>query len=214
MSELIKKKGTLPACRLNNDILTKLWDIVADDGSYRWQASIGTGGDLLGKTTDRPQVVVETWAEVGKFLETISRPDSLTFTVEFSNGGSVVLIFRNYARAGAHIIVTGERKDWVEDKFAAIEALFKRYAQPFTTRLYGKIGFAVIQTVLPLMLSFIAVTIVAALLIPVSLRQSEFLWWITALTVVVTLRLGATISDRMIIYVLKKYPYIKWGHGH
>jgi len=50
----------------------------------------------------------------------------------------------------------------------------------------------------------------AVLLIPAEFRRSDFVWWITAGTVVLTLRLAYSISDQLILYIVKKFPYVRW----
>lgn len=211
MSKDLTYKGRLPACIITNELMEKLWDIMGSDGDVNWQAAVGTGGDLLGKQQDRPRQVITDWQELVARLEILPRIDQLDITTTVTGKGTITITFKNYAPAGGILVVNGQTKEWAEKQFAGIKVLFDSYKDNYATMLNSKIGFGLVHTVIPLISSFILVMVLAGLLIPVSIRRSQWVWWITAGTIVVTLRLAYTISDKLIIYVLKKYPYIQSG---
>lgn len=203
------KRGPLPALILDRAFLDKLWGNFANDGEFAWLAKVGTGGDLLGKQEKRPEQEITDWNELVELLESLPRIDSLNITVEIPDKGVIGIIFKNFTPAGGILAVTSENEAWRNAKFSSLVELFDDNAESFSTKLYSRLGFGVIQTLIPLTLSFILV-MAAASFIPSYIRHSELVWWVTAGTLVVTLRLAYTISDKMIIYVMKNYPYIRW----
>lgn len=178
-------------------------------GDFIWTAVIGTGADLLGKMTERPQLAVQEWGQLTELLSSQTF-DYLQITVEYPEKGTLSLMFRNYHPARGTLMVAGAEQHWIDAEFEAITALFSFVADPFVTRLYNRYSSFVIHSVIPLVLSFIIVIAAAVLLIPGGIRRSEYIWWITACTVVANLKLGQIISDRLVIYILLKYPYLRW----
>lgn len=209
MSEDIKIRRPLPACNFDRDFINKLWDNFAQDGEFTWQANVGLGGDLLGKQENRPEEIVNDLEELISMLESLPRIDSLKIIADIPNRGVISILFKNFTPAGGILAITSFTKEWGEAKSESLKELFTEVKEDFSSKLYSRLGFGVIQTLIPLTLSFIIVMAVAAL-IPSEIRHSPWLGWITAITLVCTLRLAYTISDRMIIYVLKNYPYIRW----
>ncbi|MDR3566104.1 MAG: hypothetical protein P4N59_32340 [Negativicutes bacterium] len=206
----VQKKSRIPPCVLTGKLYAELWRILGQEGEYIWQALVGTGQDLLGKQEPRPQEIVIEREALGELLATLPRIDNLQITAEFADRGTVSLSFRNYSPPGGTLIVAGNDPAWVASLHRALATLFKASSEPGLNRLYSRWGFGVIQTVLPLSLSFIFVMLMAGLIIPSSIRQSEFIWWVSAATMVATLWVAAKISDRLICYFLQKYPYIRW----
>lgn len=205
----LSRKGRLPACIINSFFMDDLWRTLSQQGDFIWTAVIGSGGDLLGKVAERPQFAVQDWRQL---VETLSSQtfDYLQITVEYENKGTLSLVFRNYNPAGGYLMVAGLEQIWVDTVFEAIQALFIPVADNFATRLYNRYGSFMIHSVIPLVLSFVIVIGAAVLFIPGDIRRSEYIWWITAGTVVANLKLGQIISDRIVIYILVKYPYLRW----
>ena len=204
------EQSRIPACTLDEQLFSELWNIFSRDGVFLWHAVVGNGGDLLGKEEERPTQNVENWDELIQMLKTLPRVDQLSLTVEVENKGTIALSLKNYVPIGGKLIVTGQEEDWVNERFDACMALFNRRKEAFNTLLYTRLGFGVIQTAIPLSSMFVFVMALAGLLIPSHIRHSGWLWWITAATIVITLRLAYTVSDKLIVYCMGKYPYLKW----
>lgn len=206
------EQSRIPACTLDEQLFTKLWDIFSQDGEFLWHAVVGTGDDLLGKKEEeqRPTQTVESLEQLISLAKTLPRIDQIKLTIEVPDKGTMALALKNFVPVGGKIIMTGQEEEWVNERFDACLALFTARKQAFNTLIYTRLGFGIIQTVIPLSSMFIFVMLAAGLLIPSDIRHSQWIWWITAATVVVTLRLAYTVSDKMIIYALEKYPYIKW----
>ncbi|MDF2570357.1 MAG: hypothetical protein K0R55_1961, partial [Sporomusa sp.] len=198
------------ACTLDEQLFTKLWAIFGQDGEFLWHAAVGTDGDLLGKQEARPTQTVESLEQLIDLAKTLPRIDQITLTVEVPDKGTIALAFKNFVPAGGKIIISGQDEIWVNERFDACLALFTAKKQAFNTLIYTRLGFGLIQTVIPLSSMFVLVMLAAGFFIPSHIRRSEWVWWITAATVVITLRLAYTVSDRLIIYCMEKYPYIKW----
>lgn len=211
MEYKVTRQGRLPACRLSESMLREVWAVFHAEEGLKWEAVVGTGGDLLGKHWQRSQQTVTDWDELVSLLRSLPRVDSLTITFEALEKGALAIAFKNYPPVGGSIVAAGHEAAWVEARMAAVMAVVTRYCEPFTTRLYSRLGFSVIQTAIPLTAAFMVVVLAAGLVIPREIRQSEYLWWITAATVVATLRLAYTVSDRLIMAALKRYPYIRWA---
>lgn len=210
MKKPTTRKSRLPACVLSAALLEKLWRILGQQGEFVWQATVGTGQDPLGKQEGRPQENIADRDRLEALLASLPRIDSLRITAEFPEKGAVSLTFRNYSTPGGAIVVTGNDPAQVEALYRALRALFRAAREDVAARLYSWLGLSVIQTAAPLVLAFIIVILAAAVAIPASIRQSEWIWWISAGTMLATLWIGAKISDRLIRHFLQKYPYIRW----
>lgn len=204
-----KMKGRLPACTLDEELMGKIWNILSRDGEFLWHAEVGTSNDLLGKLEERPKQTVSDWNELIHLMQTLPRIDSLTITAEIPGKGVVALAFRNFAPSSGRLVVDSEHREWAEDIYFDILELFESQKDALATFMHSWLGFGLIQTGIPLSLSCAVVVIVAAYLIPIQIRQTQWLWWITVATTIITLRLAYTVSDKLIIYTLKKYPYIR-----
>lgn len=206
------EKGRLPACAINVQLLQRLWNELNQDGDVSCSVIVGTGGDLLGKVDkeERPYQKPASLEDLLTVMKSVPRIDSLSITAEVTGKGTIQIEFKNYTPPTATLKVTGSDNHWAKAKYEAIKTIFDNTRDNFVTLLYSWCGFGVVQTVIPLSLSFILVLLVADLAIPYNIRYSQWLGWLTALTLVVTLRFAYTISDRLIIYTLTKYPYIRW----
>lgn len=210
MANDIVKRGPLPSLTLDKAFMSQLWDNLSTDGEFAWVAKVGTGGDLLGRQEKRPEQEITDWNELIELLESLPRIDSLNIMVEITDKGVIGIVFKNFTPAGGVLAVSTDDEAWGEAKFNSLQEFFLDKKESFSSKLYTRLGFGVVQTVIPLSLSFVLVMLTAGLLIPSYIRQSELIWWITAITLIMTLRLAYTISDKMIIYVMKNYPYIRW----
>jgi hypothetical protein len=210
MAATYSEKGRLPACTLDEALFKDIWGVFDADGEFLWQAVVGTGGDLLGQAKDRPQEIVTDRERLNGLLAALPRIDSLQFTAEVAGKGAVSFTFRNYNPPAGALIVAGEDAAWTADRFAALNGLFAARRDPRADRLYGKWFFTLLNSVVPLAAASIIAVLAAVLLIPGWVRQSEFLWWVTAGTVVVTLWLAAKISNLLIRRCLRSSPYIRW----
>lgn len=210
MAETYSEKGRLPACTLDAALFDQVWSILGEDGDFLWQAVVGTGGDLRGQQKDRPQEIVTDRGRLGEILATLPRIDSLQFTAEMEGKGAVSFTFRNYNPPAGALVVAGQDAAWTAMRFAAFDELFAARRDGRADRLYGKWMFTLINSVVPLAVASVAAVLATVLLVPAWIRQSDFLWWATAGTVVLTLWLAAKISDRLIVRCLQKYPYIRW----
>ncbi|MDD4600344.1 hypothetical protein SDC9_11347 [bioreactor metagenome] len=210
MANDIVKRGPLPAVTFSREFLIELWDNLSQDGEIAWLVKVGTSGDLLGMQEDRPEQNITDWEELLELLESLPRIYSLHIVAEIPDKGVVGIIYKNFNPCGGVLTISTDDKAWGEAKFDSLKEFFADQKENFLTKLYSRMGFGVVQTLIPLSLSFVIVMLAAALLIPAWIRQSELLWWITAGTLVATLRLAYYFSDKMIIYVMKKYPYMRW----
>ena len=210
MAETFTEKGRLPACTIDKSTFDGIWEIFGADGDFLWQAVVGHGGDLLGKQKERPQETITDRGRLLELLATLPRIDSLQFTVEIAGKGAASFTFRNYNPPAGALVVAGEDQAWTADRFAALTDLFASRLDERADRLYGKLSFALIHSVGPLAIASVVAVAAGVLLVPAWIRQSEFLWWTAAGTVVVTLWLANKLSDRFIARCIEKQPYMRW----
>ena len=203
-------KGFLPAAALSAAALDKLQEIFSAAGSYVWEAEVGTGGDKLGITKPRPSQTVTDWGELVRLLSELPRIDHLTITAEITGTGVIAIAFRNYLPAGGSFVITGGSPEWIGLQQAALEAMFSPLADREASRLYNRWLFGAIQTVIPLTSACILVMAAAFLITPRWLAHSDYIWWLTAATVMATLWLARLISDRFVLYIVDHYPYLRW----
>jgi hypothetical protein len=204
------EQSRLPACTLDGTLFTKIWEVFNQDGEFLWHAAVGTGDDLLGKKEERSTQTVQSLEELITLAKTLPHIDQLSLTIEVPDKGTMALALKNFVPISGKIIVTGENEEWVNERFDACFSLFTDRKKDFNTLLYTRLGFGIVQTAIPLSSMFVIVMVAAGLLIPTEIRHSQWLWWITAATVVITLRLAYTVSDKLILYCMANYPYIKW----
>lgn len=203
-------KKLLPAGMLSLAALEELKTVLGPEDTYVWQAEVGTSGDKLGKDTERPLVTITDWQELATVLSQLPRIDSLTITVEAANAGVIAIAFRNYPPAGGSCVITGVSAEWVAEKTAAVQQIFAGQEDDKATRLYNRWVFGAIQTAIPLAIACVVVLAVAFFIVPRSLVTGGYIWWVTTATVMATLWLGHYISDRLILYVVERYPYLRW----
>lgn len=206
------EQSKLPALTLDESLFTKLWEIFSQDGEFLWQAAIGENDDLLGKQDleERPIQTVENWEQLINIARTMPRIDQLRLTVEVPDKGTIAIAFKNFVPCEGKLIVTGAEQQWVYDRFDQCMEAFTERKETFNALLYTRFGFEIIQTVIPLGSMFVLVLAAAVFLIPIDIRVSEWYWWIVLATVIITLRSAYTVSNKLIVYVMNKYPYIKW----
>lgn len=210
MAETYSEKGRLPACILDRNLFDQVWSILGQDGEFIWQAVVGTGGDLLGQQKDRPQEIVTDRERLNEILATLPRVDSLQFTAEIEGKGAVSFTFRNHNPPAGALVVAGQDAAWTAMRFDALGELFASRRDERADKLYGKLMFVTINSVVPLLVASLTAVLATVLLVPSWIRQSEFLWWTTAGTVMLTLWLASKISNLLIIRCLQKHPYIRW----
>lgn len=210
MQAVTTRKGRLPAFGLSAALLEELWRVLGQAGEFTWQASVGTGQDPLGRQEGRPQEDIVDRDALEALLAVLPRIDSLRISVEFAGQGAVLMTFRNYNPPGGSLVVSGTDPARVGALYENLTAVFAAAKEDVAAKLYSRVGFSIIQSGVPLVASFIIVVLAAALLIPAWVRQSEWIWWISAITMLATLWIAAKISDRLIRYCLQKYPYIRW----
>lgn len=210
MSKQMMQTGRLPACSLDEALFQALWEQWTAQGEFLWRAEIGVGGDLLGKQEERPQECPTDWQELQQRLAALPRIDSLHLLAEFPERGTVSVRFTNHPPVSGQLAVSGDNAEWRQMMYAAMQTLFQAQRDPKANRFYNRLVFGTIQTAIPLSASFVLVMALAGLLIPSYIRHSQWLWWITAGTIVVTLRLAYSMSDYFIKKVLLDYPYLRW----
>jgi hypothetical protein len=210
MAETYAEKGRLPACTLNDAVFAQIWSILGEDGDFLWQAVVGTDGDLLGLRKERPQEIVTDFGRLKEILAALPRIDSLQFTAEITGKGAVSFTLCNYNPPAGALVVASQDAAWTATRFARLEALFASRRDERADRLYGKWMFLLINSVVPLAVASLAAVAATVLIVPAWIRQSEFLWWVTAGTVVITLWLAAKISNLLIARCLQTRPYLRW----
>ncbi len=210
MAETYAEKGRLPACALNDAFFAQIWSILGEDGDFLWQAVVGTDGDLLGLRKERPQEIVTDLGRLKEILAALPRIDSLQFTAEITGKGAVSFTLCNYNPPAGALVVASQDAAWTATRFARLETLFASRRDERTDRLYGKWMFLLINSVVPLAVASLAAVAATVLIVPAWIRQSEFLWWVTAGTVVITLWLAAKISNLLIARCLQTRPYLRW----
>jgi len=208
-----EKTCRLPACILNESFIQQLWEVFYPEANFSWQAAIDSNGDLLPKNANDPGQFAQTIDDQNELLRTLKstkRIDQFALTVGVPEKGYVAILFKNVNRASGLLLVSGDDEKWVEETCMRIKELFMKFADVFVTRLFGSIGYGFIHSVIPLVLASVAVIALFGLVIPGEYRHSELIWWISTISILVTLRLAYSISNYLLIYTLQKYPYIRW----
>lgn len=106
----------------------------------------------------------------------------------------------------------GLYEEWAKPLFEDLVGIFSQGALTQRTALYSKLGFTFVHSVIPLLLAFVVVTSLCIVLIPYEYRSGNWLWWVTALSLLFTLRVGYSFSDWMMNGVLKRYPFWEWSY--
>lgn len=202
-------KGRLPACTINEIFMQQLWTELQKDGDFVWVGAVGTGGDLLGKEEERPQQSPGSWEELENLLRTVPRIDHLALTVEVPEKGTIAIKFNNFAPPKGALMVTGMEQAWVDQKYEALQGLFDEYKSSAEDRVFSFVIFGLMQTVLPLSLSFMVITALSILLIPFEIRI-KFWQWLVGVTMVATLYMAYMLSNRVVKALLNRYTYFAW----
>jgi len=205
------RKGRLPACVLSRNFIEDIWNTVGQTGDVTWQAIVGTCSDLLGEKQDVQQGIYTDREQLFELLSSLPRIDSVQLIIEIAGKGVVDIDLRNYNMPQGRVLVSGDDVDWVEFCYNSILQLFKPVKVMHLTMLYSLWGYPVIHSIIPISVAFVIVMVGAGVLIPSSIRHSELVWWITTGTLLGTLLLASAISDRLICYCLRKFPYIRWS---
>ncbi|MBP1765718.1 MAG: hypothetical protein H6Q65_2776 [Firmicutes bacterium] len=208
-----ERKLRLPACVLNDLFIQQLWEIVQQEKPFIWQAAVGSGGNLL--TTNENEIspclqTIQDREELLQVLQSVQRIDQLTLAFELEEKGLIVMAFKNINKAFGILVVSGADEAWVEEISARVAGLVRNFADHFVTGLFGTIGYGMLHSVIPLLFSSVLVVIVLGLLIPGTYRHSEWIWWISVIGVLITLRLAYSVSNYLLHYTLQKYPYVRW----
>lgn len=206
----IKGTGQLPACILNERLLQEMWDLLAQDGCFTWEIGVGTGGDLLGIEQKRPYQTVTTMNELKSLAASLVRIDQFLLKINMENKGIINLWFKNFARATGRIMVTGQETTWVEQTIKSVTDIFTKHRQSLTTMLYSTMVYAMINSVIPLLSTFAIVIVGTAFIIPSHIRQSEVVWWIAAINILLTFKIAGLLSNRLLKELLLRFPYVKW----
>jgi len=212
MEERIARHSRLPACNVSETELAELSHLVGEGAI--WRIKLETGGCRSGQNQNQdderlPQET-RTLMELAAALAAAPRPGQLEIAVEAPGRGSMTVIFRNAAdRPGGWLSVSGSDSEWVDRVFGGAISTFAACGDIFRTRLYGRFGYPFLSSVIPLAAASVAVVGLAVLFIPGEVRR-EYVWWLTAGTLLATLKLGAWISDRLLWRVLARYPYFAW----
>jgi len=207
-----ERKSRLPACVLNELFLQQLWEIFRAE-QFAWQATVGSGGNLLTKKQDEVSPCMQTIQdqdELIRILQAVNRIDQLTLAFELEGKGLIVLAFKNVNKAFGVLLVSGDKEEWVEETCDRIAGLVAYCEDRFTTQLFGIIGYGIVHSVIPLVLSSIIVVGILGLLIPGEYRRSDLIGWISVISILITLRLAYSVSNYLLLHVLQKYPYIRW----
>jgi hypothetical protein len=210
MEQVFNEHGKLPACRISREFLADLWKILGQDGEFLWQIIVGTGDDILGKLEERPQEIITDWNRLLELLDSSPRIDTMQITAEIEGKGAVSMSFRNFAPAGGAMIISSSDAEWAAARFDQIYDLFEAAKDETANRLYNRWVFGLIQTLIPMSIAFVIVILVTGVITPAWLRHGEFLWWLTAGTVVATLRVAFSISNWLVVRCLTKHHYIRW----
>lgn len=206
-------KSNLPACHLDAQELDSLLSRLEREGEILWQAVLARGCDPLGrkkKTEQEEEVTVSSREELFAVLTEWGQPDRMSLTVEVVNRGALSFVLKNCYPAAGSLVVSGLYREWAEPMHEELLSFFNSISLSGRGILYSKLVFSVIHSVVPLVLAFIVVTGLSILLIPYEFRSGEFLWWLTAISLLLTLRVAYSFSDYFIKVVLRRFPFWEW----
>jgi hypothetical protein len=205
------RKSRLPACVLNRNFLDSLWSTVGGRGEFTWQAIVGSSNNLLAEKHEMQQEIITDREQLIEYLAAQPRIDSLQLLMEVAGKGAVDIDLRNCGLAKGRVLVSGDDAIWVEDCNNAVAELFDSVKELPPTIVFSLWIYSFIHTIIPLTFSFIMIMVAAGLLIPSDIRHSGWVWWITTGTMILTLLLASIVSDRLICFFLRKFPYIRWA---
>lgn len=137
--------------------------------------------------------------------------DAFSLVAEVEGKGTATILFRNFVPATGYLVVGGNDEEWVDDTFDELMDLFYDCEQQGKGKLlYSKIGFAMVQSIIPLVSSAVVVVLINMLLIYIWPDLSLFFWYLTTASILATLKIGVTVSNRILKRVMRDYPYLTY----
>ena len=206
-------KSNLPACHLDAQELDSLLSRLEREGEIVWQATLARGCDPLGrkeKAEHEEEVTVSSREELFALLSEWGQPDRISLTVEVVNRGALSFVLKNCYPAAGSLVVHGLYREWAEPMHEELLSFFNSLSVSGRGLLYSKMGFSVVHSFVPLALSFVVVTGLEILLVPYEYRSGEALGWLTAFSILLTLRVAYSFSDCFIKMVLRRFPFWEW----
>lgn len=207
------QEAPLKPCCMDREFFSELWDILHRDGGFLWVASIGTEDDILGDKgkDNRASKPISSWEELEEEMRTREWVDAFSLVAEVEGKGTATILFRNFVPATGYLVVGGNDEDWVDDTFEELMDLFYDCEQQGKGKLlYSKIGFAMMQSVIPLVSAAFVVVLINMLLIYLWPDLSLFFWYLTTASILATLKLGVMVSNRILKRVMRDYPYLTY----
>jgi hypothetical protein len=206
-------KSNLPACHLDAQGLDSLLSRLEREGELNWQAVLARGCNLLGrkkKTEQEEEVTVSSREELFAVLEEWGQPDRMSLTVDVVNRGALSFVLKNCYPAAGSLVVHGLYREWAEPMHEELMSFFNSISVSGRGILYSKMGFSVVHSFVPLALAFVLVTGLEILLVPYEYRSGEALGWLTAFSILLTLRVAYSFSDYFIGIILRRFPFWEW----
>ncbi|MBQ5745549.1 MAG: hypothetical protein IIV84_01080 [Selenomonadales bacterium] len=198
---------------MDKEFFLDLWDILHRDGGFIWVASIGTEDDILGDKgkDNRASIPISTWEDLENEMRTRDWVDAFSLVAEVEEKGTVTILFRNFVPATGYLVVAGNDEEWVDDTFDELMDLFYDCEQQGKGKLlYSKPGFGIVQSVIPLVTAGAIVVVINMLLLYIFPELSLFFWYLTTASILLTLKIGVVISNRMLKRIMHDYPYLTY----
>ena len=203
----------LAACQLNEKFLRRLYLRLSEDNKVTCRAKVIRGCDILGRREwETKERFFHKWEDLCDNLKEDAPADKLELIYAIANRGEVAIKFDNCYPVSGILKVEGLYAEWAKPLFEDLVAIRSQGALTKRTALYSKLGFTFVHSVIPLLLAFVVVTSLCIILIPYEYRSGNWLWWVTALSLLFTLRVGYSFSDWMMNGVLKRYPFWEWSY--
>lgn len=201
----------LTACALDAEALDSLLSRLEREGDILWQAVLTRGCDPLGRRSfPEEEQTVNNREALLALLRDWGQPDKLKLTVEVVNRGALSFVLNNCYPAAGSLVVSGLYREWSEPLYQELLSFFEAQGSTWRSLFYTKLGFSVVHSLIPLAISFVVISLAAVTLIPYEYRSGEMLWWLTAGTLLVTLRLAYSLSDWFIRMMLRRFPFWQW----
>ena len=208
-------KSNLPACHLDAQELDSLLSRLEREGEINWQAVLARGCNPLGRKKkteqeEEEEVTVSSREELFAVLDEWGQPDRMSLTVEVVNRGALSFVLKNCYPAAGSLVVHGLYREWAEPLHEELLSFFNSIRVSGRGILYSKMGFSVVHSFVPLALAFVVVTGLEILLVPYEYRSGEALGWLTAFSILLTLRVAYSFSDYFITKILRRFPFWEW----
>ncbi|MBQ6713370.1 MAG: hypothetical protein IJN28_06260 [Selenomonadales bacterium] len=206
-------EAPLKPCQMDSDFFLDLWDILHRDGGFLWVASIGTEDDILGDKgkDNRASIPISTWEDLENEMRTRDWVDAFSLVAEVEEKGTVTILFRNFVPATGYLVVAGNDEEWVDETYDELMDLFYDCEQQGKGKfLYSKPGFGIVQSVIPLVTAGAIVVVINMLLLYIFPELSLFFWYLTTASILLTLKIGVMISNRMLKRIMHEYPYLTY----